>query len=78
MYGASLNTFVLTLATFALLNARTDSQREFMKEFKSLQVGMVAPDFTLMDDGGVERSLSDYLGSKNVILAFYPKDFTGG
>ena len=78
MYSASLNTFVLTLASFALLNTYTDSEGEFMKEFKSLQVGMVAPDFTLMDENGVERNLSDYLGSKNVILAFYPKDFTGG
>ena len=78
MYSASLNTFFLTLASFALLNTYTDSEGEFMKEFKSLQVGMVAPDFTLMDEDGVERNLSDYLGSKNVILAFYPKDFTGG
>ncbi len=78
MYSASLNTLVLILATLAFLNAHTDSKGEFMKEFKSLQVGMVAPDFTLMDEDGVERNLSDYLGSKNVILAFYPKDFTGG
>ena len=78
MYNASLNTFVLTLASFALFNTYTDSEGEFMKEFKSLQVGMVAPDFTLMDEDGVERNLSDYLGSKNVVLAFYPKDFTGG
>ena len=49
-----------------------------MKEFKSLQIGMAAPDFTLMDEDGVERNLRDYLGSKNVVLAFYPKDFTGG
>ena len=43
-----------------------------------LQVGMIAPDFTLKDEEGVARSLSDYLGQKNVVLAFYPKDFTGG
>jgi peroxiredoxin len=39
---------------------------------------MIAPDFTLKDEEGVERSLSDYLGKKNTVLAFYPKDFTGG
>ncbi|MDE0504071.1 MAG: redoxin domain-containing protein [Candidatus Poribacteria bacterium] len=49
-----------------------------MEEYKSLQVGMVAPSFTLMDGDGVERNLSDFLGQKNVVLAFYPKDFTGG
>ena len=44
----------------------------------TLKVGMIAPDFTLKDEEGVERNLSDYLGEKNVVLAFYPKDFTGG
>ena len=44
----------------------------------TLKVGMIAPDFTLKDEEGVERSLSDYLGKKNIVLAFYPKDFTGG
>ena len=43
-----------------------------------LKVGIIAPDFTLKDEEGVERNLSDYLGQKNVVLAFYPKDFTGG
>ncbi len=43
-----------------------------------LKVGTIAPDFTLKDEEGVERNLSDYLGQKNVVLAFYPKDFTGG
>ena len=43
-----------------------------------LKVGMIAPDFTLKDEEGAERNLSDYLGQKNVVLAFYPKDFTGG
>lgn len=43
-----------------------------------LKVGMIAPDFTLKDEEGFERNLSDYLGQKNVVLAFYPKDFTGG
>lgn len=78
MYSASLNAVVLTLTIFVLLTLHADSEGEFMKEIKSLQVGMVAPNFTLMDDNEVERNLSDYLGSKNVVLAFYPKDFTGG
>ena len=36
-----------------------------------------APDFTLPDQNGVLRSLSDYKGQK-VILYFYPKDMTSG
>ncbi len=45
---------------------------------KELTVGMVAPEFTLKDETGKERNLNEYLGKKNVVLAFYPKDFTGG
>ncbi|MGI6173796.1 MAG: thioredoxin-dependent thiol peroxidase [Christensenellales bacterium] len=42
-----------------------------------LSVGTVAPDFTLPDQAGELRSLSDYRGKK-VILYFYPKDNTPG
>ena len=42
-----------------------------------LQIGTKAPDFTLPDQDGEMRSLSDYLGQK-VILYFYPKDMTSG
>ena len=36
-----------------------------------------APDFTLLDETGVSRKLSDYRG-KDVVLYFYPKDDTPG
>ncbi len=42
-----------------------------------LEVGMKAPDFTLMDKDGNSVSLSDHLGKK-VVLYFYPKDNTPG
>ena len=42
-----------------------------------LDIGTIAPDFTLPDQQGVNRSLSDYRGKK-VILYFYPKDNTPG
>ena len=42
-----------------------------------LEVGMKAPDFTLLDKGGNSVSLSDFLGKK-VVLYFYPKDNTPG
>ena len=42
-----------------------------------LEVGTKAPDFTLPDQNGDMRSLSDYLG-KRVVLYFYPKDMTAG
>ena len=42
-----------------------------------LQIGIKAPDFTLPDQNGEMRSLSDYQGKK-VILYFYAKDMTSG
>lgn len=42
-----------------------------------LEVGMKAPDFTLLDKNGTEVRLSDFLGKK-VVLYFYPRDNTPG
>ena len=42
-----------------------------------IEVGMKAPDFTLMDKNGNNVSLSDFIGKK-VVLYFYPKDNTSG
>lgn len=43
-----------------------------------LKVGDRAPDFTLPDQNGKPVKLSDFLGKKNVVLAFYVLAFTGG
>ncbi len=42
-----------------------------------LNIGDLAPDFTLLDKDGNAVSLSDYRGKK-VVLYFYPKDNTPG
>lgn len=42
-----------------------------------LEVGMKAPDFTLLDKNGESVSLSDFLGKK-IVLYFYPRDNTPG
>jgi peroxiredoxin len=43
-----------------------------------LKVGDKAPEFTLPDQSGNKVSLSQFLGKKNVVLAFYVLAFTGG
>jgi cytochrome oxidase Cu insertion factor (SCO1/SenC/PrrC family) len=43
-----------------------------------LSVGGKAPDFTLPDQNGNKVTLSNFLGKKNVVLAFYVLAFTGG
>lgn len=42
-----------------------------------LKVGDVAPDFALQGSDGKVHKLSDYRG-KTVVLAWFPKAFTGG
>ncbi len=43
-----------------------------------VQVGDVAPDFTLPASMGQPVSLASFRGKKNVVLYFYPKDNTSG
>jgi len=43
-----------------------------------VQAGDVAPDFTLNDQGGIERSLSALLVGGPVVLFFYPAALTTG
>jgi len=57
---------VLTLATPLAAQAAT------------LKVGDKAPDFTLLDTNWKPVKLSDFLGKKNLVLAFYVLAFTGG
>ncbi|WP_300679307.1 peroxiredoxin [Nocardioides sp.] len=42
-----------------------------------LELGRPAPDFTLRDQFGADVRLSSYVGSKAVLLLFYPAAFSG-
>ena len=44
----------------------------------SVEVGSEAPDLRLPAAGRTTVALADYRGDRTVVLAFYPKDFTGG
>ena len=43
-----------------------------------LEPGNRAPDFKLLSDKGEEVSLSQFIGKREVVLYFYPKDNTPG
>jgi peroxiredoxin len=43
----------------------------------AIEVGALAPDFTLKDQTGTEVTLSSFRGQKNVVVLFYPLTFTG-
>lgn len=53
---------------------------KFVEEHVSveLEVGQPAPDFIAVDQDGERYQLSQFRGKQSVVLAFYPKDFTGG
>ncbi len=73
-----ISMFCITTAfTFIIISAINAEEKQ-METLKDLKVGMAAPDFTLNNGDGAAHSLRDYLGEKSVVLAFYPKDFTGG
>ena len=78
MYQTRLNASVWAVILITTILIPAAAGEEAVTTANTLKVGMIAPDFTLKDDEGVARSLSDYLGKKNIALAFYPKDFTGG
>lgn len=43
-----------------------------------LKVGDLAPNFALPGSDGKTHTLSDYKGKSTVVVAWFPKAFTGG
>jgi len=43
-----------------------------------LLAGDKLPEFTLKDQDGMERNISEFIGERNLVLYFYPMDFTPG
>ncbi|MDH3253129.1 MAG: peroxiredoxin, partial [Ignavibacteria bacterium] len=58
----------LVLGVFMTVDERAGLPRE----------GETAPQFTSLLSNGSRFSLTDYRGQNNVVLVFYPKDFTPG
>ena len=48
------------------------------KAVAAVEVGDMAPDFSLPATDGKTVTLAQHKGKSNVVLAFYPKAFTGG
>ena len=57
-----------------------ESERQLRQtggDHMAVEIGQVAPDFTLMDGDRKEHTLSDYRG-QTVVVAWYVLAFTGG
>ena len=63
---------VLSLAGMALLAAMQESSAA------DLKVGDEAPAFELKGSDGKTYKLADFKGKQAVVVAWYPKSFTGG
>jgi hypothetical protein len=48
------------------------------KSSNKLQIGDLAPPFSLPGSDGEIHSLAEHLGKRAVVLAWFPKAFTGG
>ncbi len=62
-----VKTLLLVLASLIALPA-----------WSAVEVGDPAPEFTLKASDGKSYSLTDFKGKKPVVIAFFPKAFTGG
>lgn len=69
----------LTLATFLWIAVipsgfalgPVDGHDLVATDLERVQIGTVAPDFTLEDEKGAPVQLSSFRGQKNVVLVFY-------
>lgn len=66
------------LALASLLLAGCTIAEEPAEEKAALAVGDAAPAFSLVGSDGQTYSLSDYAGKQAVVVAWFPKAFTGG
>ena len=63
MFKTKFYVGILAVSVMTAILIATVSGEEAVTTPDTLKVGMIAPDFTLKDEEGTERSLSDYLGS---------------
>ena len=67
--------FVLGMVGLALVAGSAVAGDE---EAEGLQVGEMAPAFSLAGSDGKAHSLADHAGRRAVVVAWFPKAFTGG
>src|SRR5258708_37435243 len=54
--------------------SKSDEQAQPVKS--KVQMGDLAPDFTLLNQSGIPVNLGDFLGKQPLVLYFYPRDNT--
>ncbi len=57
-------------------NTQKTTSQDKPKASGSVKVGNTAPDFEMRNQAQLKISLSEFKGKKNVVVVFYPADFT--
>jgi hypothetical protein len=73
-----LGPFLLTMFVLLGLPAAVGSEETVKSSKGKPGAGDPAPTFTLKGSDGKTHSLADHLGKRPVVLAWFPKAFTGG
>lgn len=74
-----LKQFAIACCAMLAINfASSVHAQEEGEKLLPLKIGDAAPDFNLQGSDGKTYTLSQFKGKKPVILAFFPKAFTGG
>lgn len=66
------------LATLAVASLLAAAPLLAAEEPKPLATGDPAPAFSLPGSDGMTHALADFVGKRAVVLAWFPKAFTGG
>src|SRR5919112_1401135 len=72
-HNCTINLLVFYFLNFFIV---VKKNKEMEQEFL-MKEGDIAPDFTFKDSNNKDLKLSNFLG-KQVVLYFYPRDFTPG
>jgi cytochrome oxidase Cu insertion factor (SCO1/SenC/PrrC family) len=68
--ASTIAIFIALATAFAQLGPK-DGAELSATEINRVKIGQPAPDFTLEDSDGKPITLSDYRGTKSVLLVFY-------
>lgn len=73
-----MRVMLMSLAMVSLLPVVAMAQAPPAPAAAELKVGDPAPAFSLPGSDGKTYSLADFAGKRTVVLAWFPKAFTGG
>jgi peroxiredoxin Q/BCP len=69
---------IALVAVAAVLSAGAAAAEEMKMDAPALKAGDTAPAFSLPGSDGKSYTLDEFKGKKAVVIAWFPKAFTGG